>query len=233
VPFAKARWIDVQPAAAPEAVQPSASAVLPAMGSIRLASDPEGAEVWLDGVQYGTAPMTIENVSAGTHTVQVRSNAGSVRQTVRVGANEVVDATLQIRPGWLAVFAPVRLEILEEGRVIGSTEGGRMLAQPGEHTLELVGRTIGFRDTRKVEVKPGEVTALTIELPPTAVEVAAPEGAEIFVDGQSVGIAPLAPFIVAAGTREIMMRHPSLGERRRVVTVTYGEPMLVVFEAPA
>jgi hypothetical protein len=199
-------------------------------GTIRLTSDPAGAQVWLDGALHGTAPLTIDNVAEGSHTVVVREAGGSVRQTVRVRADETVEATIPIRPGWLAVFAPVRLDIVEDGRVIGTTEGGRIRTKPGEHTLELVGEPIGFRETRKVEVKPGEVAALTIQLPTAMLEVVAPADAEILIDGQLVGTAPLAPVAVAAGTREVTMRHPTLGEQRQMTTITYRTPNRVVFE---
>jgi len=199
-------------------------------GTLRLTSEPAGAEVWLDGVFRGTAPVTIEHVVEGSHTVLVREAGGSVRQTVRVRADETVEATIPIRPGWLAVFAPIRLDIVEDGRVIGTTEGGRIPARPGEHTLEFVGGPIGFRETRTVVVKPGDVAALTIELPTAMLEVIAPDDAEILIDGQLIGKAPLAPVAVAAGTREVSMRHPTLGEQRQMTTITYRTPNRVVFE---
>jgi hypothetical protein len=201
-------------------------------GTLRLKSEPAGAQVWLDGAPHGTAPLTIEDVAEGLHTVVVREAGGTVRQTVRVRAGETVDATIPIGPGWLAVFAPVRLDIMEDGRVIGTSEGGRIRARPGEHTLELVGALIGFRETRKVEVKPGEVVALSIELPAATLEVVAPADAEILIDGQLIGTAPLAPFAVAPGTREVSMRHPTLGEQRQITTITYRTPNKVVFEPP-
>jgi hypothetical protein len=199
-------------------------------GTLRLMSEPAGAQVWLDGALHGTAPLTIDNVAEGSHTVVVRDAGGSVRQNVRVRPDETVEATIAIRPGWLAVFAPIRLDIVEDGRVIGTTEGGRLLTKPGEHTLELVGGQIGFRETRKVDVKPGEVAALTIQLPTAMLEVLAPADAEILIDGQLVGMAPLAPVAVAAGTREVTMRHPTLGEQRQTTTITYRTPNRVVFE---
>jgi len=81
-----------------------------------------------------------------------------------------------------------------------------------------------------VEVKPGEVAALTIQLPTAMLEVVAPADAEILIDGQLVGTAPLAPVAVAAGTREVTMRHPTLGEQRQMTTITYRTPNRVVFE---
>ena len=210
-------------------LQPSGGATRGA-GTLRLASEPAGAEVWLDGVLHGTAPLTIENVTEGSHTLVVREAGGSVRQIVRVKAGETVDATIAVRPGWLAVFAPVRLNVLEDGRVIGTTEGGRILTRPGEHTLEFVSEPIGFRETRNVEVKPGEVVALTIVLPTATLEIVAPADAEILIDGQLIGMTPLEPVAVAVGTREVLMRHPTLGEQRQMTTITYRTPNRVVFE---
>jgi len=226
----RTRAHDVEVGTDRETLVQAAGADLKGVGSIRVTSDPAGAEVLVDGVFHGSAPVTIENVAEGTHTILVRDGSGSVRQTVRVRADQAVDAALQIRPGWLAVFAPVKLDILENGRPIGTTEGGRVRSSPGPHTIEVVSQAMGFRETRQVDIKPGEVTAVTIAMPPVAIEVVAPAEAEILVDGQPVGTAPVGQIQVAVGTREILMRHPTLGERRQVVSVTYNAPLRVVFE---
>jgi hypothetical protein len=89
---------------------------------------------------------------------------------------------------------------------------------------------MGFRETRQVEIKPGVVAAVTIAMPPATIEIVAPADAEILVDGERIGTAPLGPIQVAVGTREILMRHPTLGERRQTVSVTYLSPTRVVFE---
>jgi hypothetical protein len=245
VPYAKS-WLSTHaPDLRARLVEPSRPAVEPSVpaetpklpaaaakgtGSVRVTVDPAGADVLLDGMLQGSAPLTIENLTAGLHTLVVRDDSGTVRRSVRVTADQATDVSLNIRPGWLAVFAPVKLEVLENGKPIGSTEAGRILAAPGPHTIELASRAIGFRETRQVEIKPGEVAAVTVQLPPATVEVAAPADAEIFVDGQSVGIAPLGPLQIAVGTRELVMRHPTLGERRQVVAITYNGPARVSFE---
>jgi len=233
-PDLRARLLETAPppAATPAPAKPPtpATAAGKGTGSIRVTVDPAGADVLLDGMLQGTAPLTIENLSAGVHTLVVRDDAGTVRQSVRVTASQATEVSLTIRPGWLAVFAPVKLEVLENGKPIGSTEGGRILTAPGPHTIEVVSQAIGFRETRQVEIKPGEVLAVTLQLPPATVEVTAPAEAEIFVDGQSVGQAPLGPLQIAVGTREFVMRHPTLGERRQVVTVSYNGPARVSFE---
>ena len=226
----RTRTQEVEVAAGRETLVMTGGANPKGLGSIRVATDPSGVEVLVDGVLLGRSPLTINGLAEGTHTVLVRDGSGSVRRTVRVRADQVEDATLQIRPGWLAVFAPVKVDILENGRPIGSTEGGRVRSSPGPHTIELVSRSMGFRETLQVDIKPGEVAAVTVQLPPVTIEIVAPAEAEILVDGQSVGQAPLGPIKVAVGTREIVMRHPTLGERRQVVSVTYNGPARIVFE---
>ena len=238
VPYARARLFTEKPAeetvrvesAVPDAPVHAARSEVKGTGSIRVTTEPAGVDVRIDGVLHGSAPLTVENLAEGAHTILIRDGTGSVRKTVQVRAGEAVEAALELRPGWLAVFAPVKLEILENGRSIGSTEGGRMLTPPGPHTIELVSQAMGFRETRQVDIKPGAVAAVTIAMPPATIDIVAPADAEILVDGERVGTAPLGPIQVAVGTREILMRHPTLGERRQTVSVTYLSPTRVVFE---
>ena len=60
-------------------------------------------------------------------------------------------------------------------------------------------------------------------------------GAEIFVEGERMGSAPVGPISVPIGTREVIVKHPDLGERRQSVEVTSGKPveLSVVFEGAA
>jgi hypothetical protein len=226
----KTRAHDVEVSAGNETLVQAAGTDLKEVGSLRVSTDPDGAEVLVDGVLRGTSPLTVDGLAEGTHTILVRDESGSVRRTVRVRRDETAEATLQIRPGWLAVFAPVKLEIFENGRSIGSTERGRILAPPGPHTIEVASEAVGFRESRQVEIKPGEVVALTIQMPPATMEIVAPADSEILVDGKLIGQAPLGPVQVQVGTREITMRHQTLGERRQVISVTYASPARVVFE---
>ncbi len=199
-------------------------------GRVRVVSQPEGAEVWLDGARQGKAPLTIDNVAAGGHTVLLRGASGSVQETIRVRAGETSDATIPIYSGWLAVFAPVELSIHEDGRVLGTTESGRLLVSPGAHVIEVASERYGFKTTLTVVVKPGAVAAVNVQMPALAVEIVAPPEAEIVVDGQTVGTAPLEPVMMAIGTHDVIMRHATLGERHQTIAVAYGSPNRILFE---
>lgn len=202
---------------------------VPGEGALRVESQPSGAQVWLDGRLSGETPLVLDRVKQGSHAIVIRHASGSVRTVVRVQEGETAELLVPIYSGWLAVFARAELQILEAGVVVGTTDAGRILVRPGSHSLELVNTRLGFRTARTVEVKPGEVALLNIELPPAPLEIVAPAGAEIWVDGRLVGSAPLESQSVAVGTLEVVMRHPTIGERRQTTTVAYGTPNRIVF----
>jgi hypothetical protein len=65
------------------------------------------------------------------------------------------------------------------------------------------------------------------------VHVTATPGAEVWVEGERAGMAPLPALQVPIGTREIVVKDPNGGDTRRVVEVKYGETTEVTLGAPA
>jgi len=227
-------WIPVlESAAGKHSVAPVPDVGSPGAGALRVQSEPAGAQIWLDGVLKGETPLALDRVKEGAHIVVLRHASGLVRTTVRVRARETADVLVPIYSGWFTAFATAELQILDGGVVVGTTESGRILARPGDHILEFVSERLGFRATRTIEVKPGDVTVLNIELPPAPLEIVAPPGAEIWIDGQPIGTAPLPVQSVAIGTCEVVMRHPVLGEQRQTITITYLTPNRIVFSPPS
>lgn len=202
------------------------------LGTLRVTSTPPGARVILGGLVRGTTPLVIEELDAGTHEILVESDAGSVRETVRVRPDTLAEIDAAIFSGWLAVFAPVELRIFEQGRMIGTTLDGRILMPPGRHEVELVNAELGIRQTRTVEIRPGKVEALSLEAPNGTLTVDAPPGTEVVVDGTPAGVTPLQGLTLAVGTHQVELRHPQLGQRRVVVSIGAGRPARVSLLAP-
>lgn len=202
------------------------------VGRLQVKSTPRGARVMIGVELKGTTPVTIENLPVGSHEVVVESDAGSVRSAVKVRADQTTELDVGIYSGWLAVFSPVEVRIFEGGKMIGTTLDGRLMMRPGTHTIELRNPSLGLNETRTVEITPGRVTALSLQAPTGTLTVDAPAGTEVVVDGDAKGAAPLPSISVAVGTREVVLRHPQLGQRRFVVTVGAKAPVLVSFMAP-
>jgi hypothetical protein len=138
---------------------------------------------------------------------------------VRIKANETASLNVAVFSGWLAIFSPVELKILERGRLIGTSSDGRIMVRPGRHQVELVNEELRYRSSEVIEVGPGEVGSVSLE-PKGQANINAIPWAEVFVDGERLGETPLANVPVTIGTREFVFKHPELGERRVTATVT-------------
>ena len=73
-----------------------------------------------------------------------------------------------------------------------------------------------------LDIRPTAVTAHTVSLPNGSLRVNTETGAEVWIEGERAGVAPLGIVPVPIGTREIVVRHPDLGERREAVEVRFG-----------
>ena len=202
------------------------------VGRLHVTSTPPGARVLMGVIIKGLTPVTIDDVPAGAHEIVLEGDKGSVRTSVNVRMGRTTDVDVPIYPGWLAVFAPVEMRIFEYGRMIGTTLEGRLLMPPGPHTIDITNPRLGYRETRSIEIKPGRVTAISIESPTGVLMVDAPAGTEVVVDGDWKATTPVESIPVSAGTHEVVLRHPQIGQRRFTVTVGVKAPATVGFMAP-
>lgn len=207
----------------------------PLRASLRVVTDPAGLRVAVDGEAKGTSPLTLDDVEAGVHKVQVTTRAGTVEREVTVQPGEAASVIIGAAPaapagpaaGWLSVSAPIELQILEGANLIGTSETRRILLPVGRHELQLVSEPLGFSERRTVQVTAGANASLRITVPTVPLSLNAVPWAEAFVDGQRVGETPIGNHPVRIGTHEILFRHPEHGERRQTVTVGLKTPARV------
>ncbi len=126
--------------------------------------------------------------------------------------------------GWVAVSAPTDLRVYANGLLLGNSQSGRMALPVGAHQLELVNDALGYRSTRAVQVKNAATASIKIELPDGTLALNATPWAEVLIDGKSVGETPIGNLPIRVGSHDVVFRHPELGERRMVATVTLTAP---------
>jgi hypothetical protein len=117
------------------------------------------------------------------------------------------------------------VQVSENGRALGTANGSPLKLAAGLHTLELVNATYEFRTTLAVNVAAGRTTSTPVTLPHGLLSVNARPWAEVFVDGRTIGVTPIANVPVPIGQHEIVWRHPDHGERRQTVTITARSPV--------
>ena len=122
------------------------------------------------------------------------------------------------RFGGLTVASRIDLQVLEGGRLLGST-AGPIAINEGPHTVELVNEQFGFRLTQTVNVRGGRMTTINIEAPKGRLSINAVPWADVDIDGAPAGQTPIANVALPIGIHEITFRHPTLGTRTQSVTV--------------
>jgi hypothetical protein len=195
-------------------------------GSLSVVSDPSGSAVTVDGSSRGQTPLTIQGLSAGRHEVIVRSENNSYQRSVQVEAGTTTSLVVGGGPapsasfGWITVNIPFPFQVLEAGRVVGTSEIDRIMLPQGNHDLDFVSEQFGFRQSSRVSITAGRGAPVSLTIPRVAMNINALPWAEVFIDGTRIGDTPLANVLQPVGEHEIVFRHPQLGEKRQMTRVT-------------
>jgi len=194
--------------------------------SLIVTSDPSGAQVLLDGAVVGKTPANLATVSAGEHAIVLKSPGlpDVIKRVVAVGpSHQDVEATLL--PG-----AAVHLDVPTTARVyvdgIWRATGSATLFLPGgRHQLQatLPGHRTFTRQIEVIEERPLTLAAEMPELHATLSLDSVPPGAEVMLDDNRVGIAPLKEVRVTPGTYELTLTHAGFHTLKRAVTIPEGQ----------
>jgi CRISPR/Cas system-associated exonuclease Cas4 (RecB family) len=197
-------------------------------GQLIVRSEPSGARVSVDGKPLGVTPLDINDLSLGRHTVLIEADQGSVRRTVSITADGPTLINESIYAGFLKVFAPFEVQITNGGRALRLDDQNQVMLPPGSYQLQLENAPLGYRETHRVDVSPGQTSTLSIVPPPSSLTVTANVPAVVSVDGEQVGVTPLMDHPIALGTRDIVVRSESGQEKRFTSRVTVAPFQLAV-----
>ena len=158
------------------------------------------------------------------------NDAGSVERTVAVAPEDTASVMFSLpkvsgpSAGWLSISSPFDVEVDGERDVIGTSGTSRIMLAAGRHDIVLANRSLGYQESRRIDVTPGKTMAIRVEPPKVSVSVNARPWAEIVLDGNNVGQTPLANLLVTVGPHEMVFRHPQLGERKQTIVVNAKGP---------
>jgi hypothetical protein len=203
-------------------------------GQLDVRSDPPGAKVTIDGQPAGTAPTIVQNLAPGEHKIVLEREGATVQNTVTIEPGQTASLVAPLgaagggpSSGWLSVSAPFAMQVMEDGRLIGTTETDRIMVAAGRHVFQIVNETLGYRVTRSVQVPPGKVATVGIELPNGTVNLNAVPWAEVWIDNKRIGETPIGNVSLPIGPHEVVFRHPQFGEKRQAIAVTASMPVRV------
>jgi PEGA domain len=219
--------------AARETISPS-----PAVAQINLVTNDPGAPVKVDGRLAGVTPLDlsinseVRSISVGSSLTPpakqetIVGSTGRDTNAAEIGRERIaedprpgiVPPTPQ-RLGGIRVSSPIELEVFDGDRRLGSTATAIVSAPAGRHEVDLINSVLGFRSRQVVDVKAGQVVALTVSPPNGRININAVPWAEVLIDGKPAGETPIGNLSIPLGEHEIVFRHPQLGEARRTAVV--------------
>jgi hypothetical protein len=205
-----------------------------AFGQLQVRTDPPGAQVTVDGIPRGKSPVLVEALAAGEHSVVLENDGTNMKHAVSVEAGMTASlvvplTTVEAAPasGWVAVSAPVELQLYENKRLLGTSQSDRLMMPVGKHEIEMVNEALGYRASRTVQVPAGKTTPIKLEWPKGSIAINALPWADVWIDGERVGETPIGNLSLPIGPHEIVFRHPDLGEQKYATTVSLRETVRV------
>jgi hypothetical protein len=205
----------------------------PSKGSLLVQSEPAGAKVSIDGTEQGVAPVSVTDLAPGEHDVVLQADGGPpVRQKVVIQAGVTASILAPVTTaapgpvsGWVTLKSAVTMEIRENGRLVGTSDTDKIMMTAGRHDVVLANDTLGFKVSRTIQVPPGKVAPISVDLPQGTININAAPWADVFIDGRHIGETPIGNLPLSIGPHEVLFRHPQLGEKREAVSVTLNAPV--------
>ena len=205
----------------------------PEFGSITVNSEPEDADIILDGVKTNKkTPATITNVTSGKHILNLLKDmyAASTQELI-VNDEQVTEKFFELQPdyGTLSIISKPDAEILIDGNTKGI--GNKVfLLSPGLHKIVLSADKY-YPITKEIIIKKGQEEILDEQLSlifgSVSVMVDPPE-TEIYINGKYYGMSPKMIDSLAIGEYNLSLKkdgyaiatQPILIEERNTTRIT-------------
>jgi len=190
-------------------------------GSVSISSKPSGAYVYMDGAYKGRTPLTLNDVSAKNHIIELDlANYYDWKTTISVasGVTRYVNAQMAPIPSETTgavdvVSYPAGADVFLDNKFQGKTPSAGVFTtsnvRVGSHTVRVA--LSGYQDyTTSVDVSRATTSHVSAALQPapagttgSIAVTSSPSGAEIYIDNAYKGITPLTVDGVAAGTHAV------------------------------
>lgn len=197
-------------------------------GSLKVFSQPAGAEIVIDGKTIGVTPLKITNVDAGERLMVLRLQGYmAVESGVQITKNETQNISVVLKPSaFISVKArPASAAIVINGGIAGMGEVDRKEVLAGDVTLSIEAPDYeAWKET--VSLKQGELHSVDKTLSSlfdTLTVTTVPPGATLFINNQPSGTTPFRSEKLAPGSYRVRLELPGYDPMEGTVVLKPGE----------
>ncbi len=203
----------------------------PQFGTVKLTSEPPGAEATVQGVSWGKTPLTRERVPSGDYTINYKlRNCFDEDQSISVADGETVIKSVKLRPsvGTLTVITDppgATAVIAETNETLGRTPLIDKPVDRGNYTISITKKdyepyeraaAITYGDEHRIETK-------LVRSSGHLQVISNPQKAKIYIDGKYRGETPEIVQNLPTGKREVRLDKAGYDIHVESVTVKRNE----------
>lgn len=203
----------------------------PMFGTVKIQSTPPGAEVTVDGVLWGTTPVTREQVLSGEYIIKLTLEDYFEEQAkIVVEDAKTLSETYQMRAdvGWVTITSSpsgAQVTLVDQNRSLGKTPLNMVSLPQGTHKFKI--ETDRFEPQEKVvDLALGASETVHVELGKSVGHLkvsTTPQGATVFVDGKKRGQSPTVIKDLPVGTYPVKLEKNGYDILVAQVTITRNE----------
>ncbi len=193
-------------------------------------STPEGADIFIDGESAGKAPRTFKELTEGQHEIRVSMDLYQAYvKKIKLNAGKRYTLAVKLEPlpfGDLEVNShPAGAEVFLDGKKVGITPYTAQNVPKGKRNIIL--KMACFEPVEQVvEVVPLKKSTLDVAMRPSCGSIAItsnPKGAELVINGRSVGKTPYELKDAPAGELTVALRQECYQPLEAKIKVVPGE----------
>ncbi len=197
----------------------------PLQALILVHSEPEGADVSIDGAHKGKTPLLIAAQPLGTYRVNI-TKAGYQPREVELAATDCkprkIDVKLALNSANVSVSSqPMGARVLLDGAIKGTTPCAIDHLPAGAYALEVNLKNY-FPYTQQLIVRAGQTPRIVVALkakPSSLMIHSIPEGARVYVNNQRKGVTPFKLEEAEPGIYRVRVEMPGYDADARNITV--------------
>ncbi|MFW6222664.1 MAG: PEGA domain-containing protein [Bacteroidota bacterium] len=208
------------------------SPLAPQYGKLTVNSQPPNSTVYLNGQIKGNTPITLNNLSAGTHQIQIKQTGyETFNQQIQINAGEhkVLNANLDKinHLGTVNINTyPKTANVTIDGNYFPNNNG-QVQVQLNAGTHQLTVSASGYKtQSMQFSLNSGEFKQLSVQLEETMAEVdilSNPTSADVYINGSDTGYTTGRRFMVSPGSYDITIKKSGYQDWSTNTTLSSGK----------
>ncbi len=200
-------------------------------GGLYMTSTPTGAKVYLNQVENGITPLTIDEIQPGVYQIEVVKDLYlASSRSLEIKSNDYTNVNFDLTPnfGRLKISSdPAGAIIWINERQCGATPWEISEFNAGRYSLRLV-QSLYYEQTDTFEIKPGGEFIQTYTLKPQFGKVTVtsnPPGADVTVDGILWGRTPITKDKVLSGSHQLKLTKEHYFDETTTIKLDDGQQL--------